>query len=178
MSKAPAPADEATPPKSKKMLFIVLGAVVLIIVIAAAAVFMVIKSKHSEDADEEEEVVKEKKPKKKAEPGKPPAFVPMEPFTVNLSQEDGGQFLQVVITLRIEDAHEDAVIKALTPQIRNNFLRVLSSQKASDLHAVEGRDKLQELLKDELNGIIDPPAKGHAPEGPVQSVLFTSFIIQ
>ena len=69
------------------------------------------------------------------------------------------------------------------PKIRNNITLLLSSKKASELMPKEGKEQLAESLKDEINGVIEPPKKNKkgelvAPEGPVKSVLFTSFIIQ
>lgn len=177
MSKAPAADTGDAPPKSKKMLFIVLGLVVVLLIVVAGAAFLLLKPKHN--PDEEEEVVEEKpKPKKKAEAAHPPVFIPLDTFVVNLAQDEGGQFLQIIMTLRVEDAHEEPLIKGLMPQIRNNVLRLLSSQKAAEMQTLEGRDKLQELLKDEINNVIEPPRKGYPPDGPIQAVLFTSFIIQ
>lgn len=178
MSKAPAPAEEAAPPapKSKKLLIIVIVLVLVLLLAVAAVGMLLLKSKSG--GEDEEAVEETAKPKKKAEPGKPPAFIPMDAFTVNLVQEQGEQFLQVVLSLRIEDSHEEPLIKNLMPQIRNDILRVLSSKRASELITVEGKDKLSEELKITVNRVIEPPAKGHEPEGPVQAVLFTSFIIQ
>ena len=47
----------------------------------------------------------------------------------------------------------------------------------------EGKEQLAESLRDEINSVIEPPKKNKKgelvmPEGPVKSVLFTSFIIQ
>ena len=47
----------------------------------------------------------------------------------------------------------------------------------------EGKEKLAEGLKTEINNIVEPPKKNKKgksieSEGPVLSVLFTSFIIQ
>ncbi|MEY4592767.1 MAG: hypothetical protein RIR18_1662 [Pseudomonadota bacterium] len=178
MSKAPA-ADtgDAAPPKSKKMLFVIIGLVIVLLVVVAGAALLLLKPKPHDG--EEEEVVEEKpKAKKKNEHALPPAFIPLETFVVNLSQDDGGQFLQIIMTLRVEDPHEENAIKVLLPQIRNNVLRLLSMQKAAEMQTLEGRDKLQELLKDEINNVIEPPKKGYPPDGPIQAVLFTSFIIQ
>lgn len=181
MSNAPEAAPEEAPKKSKKMLFIVLGLVVLLLIAIGVGGFLFLKAKHADEAgDEEEEVVEKAKPHKKAEPGKPPAFIALEPFTANLSQEQGeAPFIQLVISLRIEDAHMEAQIKNFMPQIRHDVLRILASQKASELHNVEGRDHLQETLKDTINQIIEPtpPGKKVVYE-PIEAVLFTSFIIQ
>ena len=69
------------------------------------------------------------------------------------------------------------------PKVRNNITLLLSGKKASELLPKEGKELLAENLREEVNGVIDPStkkAKGDkaAAEGPVKSVLFTSFIIQ
>ena len=69
------------------------------------------------------------------------------------------------------------------PKIRNNIMLLLSSKKASELLPKEGKENLAEALKEEINDIIEPPKKNKkgekiSSEGPVKSVLFTSFIIQ
>lgn len=178
MSKAPAPAPDgdAPPKKSKKLLFIIIGLVVVLIAGAAAAFFLL---GHGDEEDEDEAPVKEKAKSKKKDDGKLPIFLPLDPpFTVNLLQDQGEQFLQVAVSLRVTDPTADPLIKALMPQIRNNVLRTLSSKKAADLYTVEGKDQLAEELKREINMIIEPPRKGAEPDGPVHAVLFTSFIIQ
>jgi flagellar FliL protein len=69
------------------------------------------------------------------------------------------------------------------PKIRNNIMLLLSSQKASQLQPKEGKEKLASDLKSEINAILEPPKKNKKgqvieTDGPVKSVLFTSFIIQ
>jgi flagellar FliL protein len=173
---------EAPPKKSKKMLIIIL-AVVLLVVLGGGAAFMLLKkSDHAEDEDAEETAKPAKKKDKKKE--EHPVFVAMETFTVNLVPETGDQYLQVVMTLEVEDAAAEPEVKAKTPKIRNDLTLLLSSKKASELLSKEGKEKLAEELKDEINSIIAPPVKtkkgkaAAAPEGPVKAVLFTSFIIQ
>jgi len=97
--------------------------------------------------------------------------------------ESGDQYLQVALSLEIEDAHEEATLKGQMPKIRNNVTLLLSSKRASELLSKEGKQQLAETLKDEINMVIEPPKKTKKgeiipPDGPVKSVLFTSFIIQ
>jgi flagellar FliL protein len=185
-AKAAEEGAEAAPKKSKKLLIIIL-AVVLVVVLAGggAAFFLLKKSDHPEDEDAAEETEKPAAKKKAAKKDKelPPVFINLEPFTVNLIPETGDQYLQVVLALELEDAHAEADLKARMPKIRNNLTLLLSSKKASELMPKEGKEKLAESLKDEVNSIIEPPVKNKkgeivAPDGPVKSVLFTSFIIQ
>ena len=177
---------DAPPKKGKKLLIIILAAVLVLALGGGGAAYILLKkSDHADDGDEDvaEEPVKSKKKEKKKDHGAPPAFVNLEPFTVNLVPETGDQYLQVALSLELEDALQEPALKAQMPKIRNNLTLLLSSKKASELLPKEGKEHLAEALKDEINTIIEPPKKNKkgevsAAEGPVKSVLFTSFIIQ
>lgn len=186
MAKDAKPAEEgveAPPKKSKKLLIIILAVVLVLVLGGGAAAVLLLKGGSHGDEDEEvaEETVKPKKKDKKAEA--PPVFVNMDPFTVNLVPETGDQYLQVVLSLELEDATAETAIKMQMPKIRNNITLLLSSKKASELLPKEGKQQLAAALMDEINGVIEPPVrnkKGETvkSEGPVKAVLFTSFIIQ
>jgi flagellar protein FliL len=184
MAKDAKPAEdtaEAPKKKSKKLLIIILAAV-LVVVLAAGGAFVFLKN--APPADDEENAEETSKPAKKKKDGHevPPVFVNLEPFTVNLIPETGDQYLQVALSLEVEDPLAEATIKGQMPKIRNNLTLLLSARKASELLPKEGKERLAESLKDEINSVIAPPKKGKkgeaAAEGPVKSVLFTSFIVQ
>lgn len=190
MAKDAKPAEEgAEPPKKSKKLLIIILAVVLVLVIGGgAAAFMLMKGGDHGDEDDEEVAEETAKPKKKDKEKKKdahaaPVFVNLDAFTVNLIPETGDQYLQVTLSLELEDATADPALKSLMPKIRNNITLLLSSKKASELLPKEGKEALAESLKDEINSVIEPPVKNKKgelipPDGPVKSVLFTSFIIQ
>ncbi len=189
MAKDAKPAEEgaeASPKKSKKLLIIILAAVLVLVLGGGGAAYMLLKkSDHADDGDEDvaEETAKPKKKDKKKDAHAAPVFVNLDPFTVNLVPETGDQYLQVILSLELEDAAADPQLKALTPKIRNNITLLLSSKKASELLPKEGKEKLAEALKEEINSVIEPPKKNKKgettpSEGPVKAVLFTSFIIQ
>jgi flagellar FliL protein len=187
MSKDAKPAEEGAeaPKKSKKLLIIIIAVVLVVVLAGGGAAFMLLqKGDHAEDEEAAEETAKPKKKEKKKE-GKevPPVFVNLEPFTVNLVPENGDQYLQVILSVELDDAQSEAALKAQMPKIRNNITLLLSSKKASELLPKEGKEILAETLKDEVNTAIEPPTrtkKGELimPEGPAKAVLFTSFIIQ
>jgi flagellar FliL protein len=179
MSKAAKPAAPEggdDKPKSKKMLFIIIG--VLVLVIGAGAAFMLMGSHGG--AEEEEAAVQEEHAAK-------PVFVQLEPFTVNLQREEGDQFLQVGITLKVMSPTLEEEIKANLPEIRSKLLLLLSGKRASELSTNEGKLTLQEEIIADVNEILgagETPEDSHgkkkrkkAKEG-VEDVLFTSFIIQ
>lgn len=186
MAKDAKPAEEvgAAPKKSKKLLIIILAVVLLVVLAGGGAAFMLLKKDpHAEDDEEvAEETAKPKKKEKKADAA-PPAFINLETFTVNLIPETGDQYLQVVLALELEDLTAESALKVQMPKIRNNIMLLLSSRKASELLPKEGKERLAEALREEINGVIEPPKKNKKGElissnGPVKSVLFTSFIIQ
>jgi flagellar FliL protein len=105
---------------------------------------------------------------------KPPVFVSLEPFTVNLQPEYSDQHLQTNLTLKVDDAAATDLIKLRMPEVRNRILLLLSSKTASEIATVEGKKKLASELAAEINQPFAEGSKGQS----VESVLFTSFVIQ
>ncbi len=183
MAKDAKPAEESgdapAPKKGKKMLIVIIAVVVLVLGIGGAAAFFLM-SKNADHGDEEEVATEKAKPakKKKGEKEAPPVYVPLEAFTVNLIPETGDQFLQLIISLEVPDAHFADELKTYMPKLRNNVMLLLSDKKASQLITKEGKETLAEELRDQINAVLDPSTKGKKGEGPIKEVLFTSFIIQ
>ena len=189
MSKAPAKAEAAegeAPAKggSKKKMIIII-AVVLIVAIAGAAAFMLLGKKKHADGEEEEEPAHHEPAKVKVDPSKPPVFVQLDQFTVNLAAEEGDHFLQATMVLRVADAHVGDSLKLYMPELKHRVIMLLSAKKPSDLAAAEGREELANEIKEEANDVLgyapNPKKKKHSrPEddGPVLAVLFNQFIVQ
>ncbi|MDR1935664.1 MAG: flagellar basal body-associated protein FliL [Candidatus Accumulibacter sp.] len=172
----PVVAAEAAPKKSgKKLLIVIIVLLLFVIVAGGAGALLLMNRQHAEDADEEE-VVEPVKTKKKSSKPSPPVYVAMDAFTVNLVPESGDQFIQVILSVEVVDAESGEQIKVYTPKIRNNVMLLLSSKKASELLTKEGKEKLAEEIRDQMNQVLDPRARGD--DAPVKEVLFTSFIIQ
>jgi flagellar FliL protein len=197
---APAPATKeeapvAAPPKSKKMLII--GGVVLLMIIAGGAGWFFSKGSAPAAAGHEEAA-------KKTEPAHEAKFVSLgENFTVNLQREEGDQYLQAGITLKILQPELEEKIKTQMPEIRSKLLFLLSGKKPSELQTMEGKKKLiaeiiaevdgalglgkapaEETPHDAGSAVAADSAVAEAQSAPepkttgVVDVLFTSFIIQ
>ena len=168
--------EAAAPKKSKKLLIIIVITLLLLLLIGGAAAFFLMTGGDPEEGGAEGEVATEKAPAKKKESKEAavPVFVAMDTFTVNLDQDTGGQYLQVVISVEVEEAHMGDKIKTYTPKLRNNIIRLLSGKKASELITPEGKEALATEIRNLMNEVLEPGAK----EGPVKEVLFTNFIIQ
>jgi flagellar protein FliL len=156
-AEAPAPAR-----KSKKKLFLILGLLLLVVGGGGGAFFFL-----GEETAEPGAAAKQ-------EPAKPPVFIQMEPFTVNLQQESGEQYLQVQFTLQVADQAQVELIKLYMPLVRSRLLLLLSSKKASELTSAEGKKKLQ----DDIIAAVKQPFTPQSPPQGVTGVFFTSFVIQ
>ncbi|MDD5241201.1 MAG: flagellar basal body-associated protein FliL [Sulfuricella sp.] len=113
------------------------------------------------------------KPEEKA---KPPIFVTLETFTVNL-QGDGGsgggeRYLQVGIDLKVADPAVVDLVKLHMPEIRNGILLLLSSKSAEQVTGLEGKQKLIAEIQGQVAKPLAAAGKG------VIGVYFTSFVIQ
>ncbi|WP_332674687.1 flagellar basal body-associated FliL family protein [Aromatoleum sp.] len=186
MAKAPAtPKPEApeaapvTPRRSKKLLIVVVSLVVVVmLLLVGVAGLLMLKKGKSADAEHAEEV-------ETSEPfdlSKPPTFVALEPFVVNLAPEDGERYLQVVLALRVGDPKTGEMLGGFMPAIRHQINLLLAGKLPSELATPAGRETLADEIVERTNGVLGGSrAKGadpKAPAGPIQAVLFNSFIIQ
>ncbi|MFZ6672527.1 flagellar basal body-associated protein FliL [Undibacterium sp. Xuan67W] len=167
MSKAPAKAAEANAApagKSKKKLIIMIAAGVLVLagVGGGAAIFLSKKNAASKEKEH------------KAEPAKAPVFLALEPFTVNLQSENGDKYLQVTMTLQVQDEEQVNLIKANNAQVRSRLLMLLSSKQASEILTSEGKEQLAGEIVDQVKLPFSPKGEPQKLSG----VFFTSFVIQ
>ncbi|WP_068636388.1 flagellar basal body-associated FliL family protein [Thauera butanivorans] len=190
MAKAPTKPEaggEAAPKgKSKLLIIIVIVLLVLLIIVAGGiGALLLLKNKGSSDDGASAPAAAAAQPP--APPpvdlSKPPTFVPLDPFTVNLRRDEGDHYLQAVIVLRVADAKTGDALKGYMPEIRHRINLLLSSRLPSELFTTEGRELLATSIVDEANAALGFPvqtdARGRTTStGPVQAVLFNSFIIQ
>lgn len=149
--------------KSKKKLVIVLLAVVLLAGGGAGGAWFFMGNKAP--AGEQHA---------KPEPAKPPVFLVMEPFTVNLQSDGTDQFLQAAFTLQVGTAEQVDQLKLYMPQVRSRLLLLLSSKKAADINTAEGKKKLNQ----EIIAAVKQPFSLGAKAQEISDVFITSFVIQ
>jgi flagellar FliL protein len=154
---------------NKLMLLVIL---LLLVVLAAVGglAFYVLTAKPGAVGGAHAEKSSEEKPKKKHEG--PPIFEKLEPFVVNLSG-NGGAMLQVEMQAELSDEKTREKFKDYTPKIRSALILLLSSKSPAELATPDGKVKLRAQIKKIVNEAMDA-----GDDTPVESVLFTSFIIQ
>ncbi len=110
-----------------------------------------------------------------AEAPKPPVFVNLEPFTVNLKNDGSADhYLQVGIALQVAGPEASDAIKLHQPVIRGKILLLLSSKGATELAGLEAKN----ALAAEILAATRAPLPGTDPKKGVLAVHFASFIIQ
>ena len=109
------------PKKGKKLLIVIVAALVLVLALGGGG-YMVWKKMHPADEEDETEVAaaKPKAEKKKGAKEAGPIYIALDQFTVNLAPDNGDQFLQVMISVEVEDTTVGDRLKSYTPKLRNN----------------------------------------------------------
>jgi flagellar protein FliL len=192
---AAATVDETAPApkKSKKLLFILIGAVVLALLGGGGALYVIKKNAAAAAAaDGEEEMVADAH---HDAPKTPPTFLPLDSMVVNLADPGGNRFVQMVVTLQLQDAKAGDDIKVYMPTIRNSILMLVSQLSSEQILLIQGKEKLAKDIVREISSIMgyeldedhadsesEPGSRKkksrRAPPNPLQGVLFSSFIVQ
>jgi len=117
---------------------------------------------------------------------KPPIFVQLEPFTVNLrsGENENTHYLQTEIALRVSEQKTADLLKGWMPEIRNRINLILTSKSIFDVQNDLSHERVQSEILRGLNAMFGiPPSPPEVPQaqgplGPIQGVLFISFIVQ
>ena len=99
-----------------------------------------------------------------------PQFVSIDSFVVNVSDGEGDRFLKVKIDLEVSSADVSKEIEQRMPQVKDIMIGLLSSQNATAVRSMEGKDRLREQVLARLNAVVRT--------GVVRQVLFTEFVVQ
>lgn len=158
--------EEAKPKKSSKKLIVIILILLLVLGGGGGAAWFFLMKPHKADEHKPAEV--------KVEAPKPPVFLTLETFTVNLQPDPETQYLQTDITLKVGSAETGEFLKLHMPEVRNRLLLLLSSKKASDLLSLEGKKTLSNEIVEQLK---EPFNAGEKPQE-VLGVSFTSFVVQ
>lgn len=135
--------DEAPPVKKKGKLPLIIGLVVLLAAAGGGAWFFLFKGKGDETAQQA-----------KPQAPKPPVFVPLDPFTVNLAADENQQYLQVAATLKVLDQAASDTVKQYMPELRHKTLLLLSSKKPAEIASAAGQERLAEELRQTANNVL------------------------
>lgn len=105
-----------------------------------------------------------------------PVFMTLEPFTVNLidNEEHFDRVLHVGVTLRLVDEKTRQRFHEYLPEVRSRMLLLLSRQEATNLAKDDGKKHLVVDIKQILRPTLIPGE----PDQEITDVLFTTFILR
>lgn len=146
---------------SKSKLIIIIAVVLLLLAGGGAAAYFVFFKTGAATAD-----------KKPAEKEKPLVIVmwPMDPFIVNLIDNEGERYLKIVMQLELSDQKMVEEMKLLNPKMRDTILDLLSSKTYKEMMDPLGKQRLRDEITMRMNM--------NATKGKVLKVYFTEFVIQ
>jgi flagellar FliL protein len=106
-------------------------------------------------------------------PSLPPAIGalwPMEPFIVNLLDNQGERYLKIIMQLEVSNQLVVAELEQLKPKLRDNVLDLLTAKTYSELMDMGGKQRLRDEVAVRVNSYLT--------KGKVAKVYFTDFVIQ
>jgi flagellar FliL protein len=158
---AAAPAAAATPIRKKSKLVPILLVLVLLCGAGGGGAWWFLGRAHEPT-------------EAKAAPAKPPVFHTLDPFTVNLAEENGDHYLQVSVVYQLADEKAVEQVKTYLPVIRNRILLLLSAKRPSEINSAEGK---QNLVADLVTAARES-MPGTTPERGITGALLGAFFIQ
>jgi flagellar FliL protein len=105
---------------------------------------------------------------------KPPVFVDLDPFTVNLRDGEGERYLQVKLVFEVKDSAAAEQLTSMLPAVRNEILLLLSSKESQQIGSREGKEELAR----ELVAAASKALRGAAPADAIGRVHFSQLIVQ
>ncbi|HEY4664495.1 MAG TPA: flagellar basal body-associated FliL family protein [Comamonas sp.] len=167
----------AVPAPAKSRKLIIIGAVAVLLVVAIAAAWLLMANRlhgdvYGDDAPSKTAVLV-------------PTFLPLENMVVNLADPGGDRFVQIGITLELQNEATATLVKQYMPSIRNGILMLVSQRTADELLLREGKEKLaadilREVMRPLGGGAVqaNESDENSRTRSAVRRVLFSSFIIQ
>lgn len=163
------------PGLGSKLVKIIIAAVVVALIGTGATVWLLLQKKSDlasgESGEEAENVVQP------VNLARPPVFVPLDAFVVNLQREDGERYLQVIMSVRVDSTKTADALKNFMPEIRHRINLRLTGKLPSEISSPPGQEQLAREIAADINAVLGSPLQGGG-NAPVHSVLFNSFIIQ
>jgi flagellar FliL protein len=154
-------ANAAEPKKSKTLLIVVLMSCLLLFGVGGFVTYSyVLKGGDETPADDalaEVEEVQEA------------MLYRLEPFIVNLVDDQGIRYMKLQLQLELKDMDELTMERNI-PKIRDSLVVLFSSKRFDEIATIEGKARLREEVLYRLDRILG--------EGKAQAVYFTDFVVQ
>ncbi|RCV90934.1 flagellar basal body-associated protein FliL [Billgrantia montanilacus] len=150
---------------SSKLLWLMILLVLMSTAAAGVAIYLVMNDRNGSSGNMQEQQLERQAP----------IFLKIDPFTVNLADDDfGSRLLYAGLSLKVGDEVSREILHEHMPQVRSRLLMLFSGKQASQLTSPEGKRRLSE----EVIAILSDPLTEPQPPLDIRDVLFTEFIVQ
>lgn len=155
--------EEQAPEKKGSALKWIIITIIIVLVLggAGAGTFFFFSKSKSSSVD--------KKPTEQAKP-QVAIFWSMDPFIVNLIDNEGERYAKVVIQLELSDQGVIDELNLIKPKVRDSILDLLSAKNYKEMMDPIGKQRLREEIAIRANS--------HLTKGKILKVYFTDFVIQ
>ncbi len=163
--------QEPQPKKAKSKLLLVAVIGVLLVALLGVGGFIVYTQVLGGGGGGGEEAKKEAaKAAELKEAAKLGVVTAIDPFIVNLVDDEGKRYLKVSMQLELDSEMLNEEVTNKMPQIKDTIITVLSEKNTDDLLTVNGKFKLKEQIQTRVNVLLKT--------GVVKNVYFVEFVIQ
>ena len=150
---------------SKKKLIIIIAAVLVLLIGAGVGAYLFLGGdKEKKISPEEQQALLEKQAKEVG------PMVNIDPFIVNISDDQESRYLKAAITLEADTAETTMEINTRMPQIKDAFLLLIGNKTFGELNDLQGKIQLRAELINKINSIL--------LKGKVKRIYFTEFVVQ
>lgn len=94
----------------------------------------------------------------------------MDPFIVNLANQDLAKYLKVKIELESQEPKTNQEFDKRQPQIRDTILFILTGKTSKEISDSEGKAKLKEEILLKVNQLLQ--------DVKIKAIYFTEFVVQ
>ena len=151
---------------SSKLLWLMILLVLISTAAAGVAIYLVMNDRNNDGSGN----IQEQRLERQA-----PIFLKIDPFTVNLADDDfGSRLLYTGLSLKVGTEETRAILHEHMPQVRSRLLMLFSGKQASQITSPEGKRRLSE----EVIAVLSDPLTEPQPPLDIRDVLFTEFIVQ
>ena len=95
---------------------------------------------------------------------------PMNPFIVNLVDDEGGRFLKVRFEMELSDKELVSEVEKRMAQLTDSVIILLSSKSYQEIASYEGKEQMRHELVIRMNSFLET--------GSIERLYFTEFVMQ
>ncbi len=159
---------EAPSGKGGPGLLVMLIVMLLSLAAGAGAAYFVLDQRDQSNGSSEEATTEDGEPK--APESYQDRLLSLEPFVVNVGGDSYARFLKLKVELEADSMATRDELESRRPQVRDTIILLLSSKRLADVAEFEGKALLKDDIGQRINRLL--------PEGRVESILFTEFVVQ